>query len=39
MKLYNIIEVINKKVYYNKCKKKKNILNIYLKDILIYKNS
>ena len=39
MKLYNIIKVINKKVYYNRCKKRKNILNIYLKDILIYKGS
>ena len=39
MKLYNIIEIINKKIYYNKCKRRKDILNIYLKNILIYKGS
>ena len=39
MKLCNITKVINEKIYYNKYKKRKNILNIYLKDILIYKSS
>ena len=39
MKFYNIIKVINYKVYYNKCKKRKNTLNIYLKDILTHKNN
>ena len=39
MKFYNIIKVINEKIYYNRYKKRKNIINIYLKDILIYKNS
>ena len=39
MRLYNIIEVINKKVYYNKYKKRKDILNIYLRDISTYKGS
>ena len=39
MRFYNIIKVINEKIYYNKYKKRKNILNIYLKDVLIYKNS
>ena len=39
MRLCNIIKVINEKIYYNKYEKKKNTLNIYLKDILIYKSS
>ena len=39
MKLYNIIKVINEKVYYDKYKRRKDILNIYLKDVLIYKGS
>ena len=39
MRFCNIIKVINEKVYYNKYKRKKDILNIYLRDILIYKNS
>ena len=39
MRFYNITEIVNKKVYYNKYKRKKDILSIYLKDILIYKDS
>ena len=39
MRFYNIIKIINKKIYYNKYKKRKDTLNIYLKDILTYKNS
>ena len=39
MKLYNIIKITNEKIYYNKYKKRKDILNIYLKDVLIYKNN
>ena len=39
MRLSNITEIINKKVYYNKYKRKKDTLNIYLRDILIYKGS
>ena len=39
MRFYNIIKIINKKIYYNRCEKRKDILNIYLKNILIYKNN
>ena len=39
MRFYNIIKIINEKVYYNRYKRRKNTLNIYLKDILIYKSS
>ena len=39
MRFYNITEIINKKIYYNKYKRKKDILNIYLRDVLICKDS
>ena len=39
MRFYNITEIINEKVYYNKYKKRKNTLNIYLKNVLTCKNN